>query len=255
MKKDIKVNQFVPWIILLCCLILIIGFFVPSFHFSCSGYGSVNVSALNAAFGVSYYGETASPALVYPILLLLLPIGVAVICFIKSIAEKIKAIIVAAANFTELVLYIILQCVAASFANEMQLYGYGIVKESVTVMWVFNILFSVIGILAGLFMIFENQIMGKIAMGGAKTPSAAPPLQETVHTAQPAPIPVNPAPVETQNIAQVKCANCGSLQRAGNAFCANCGSPLPTKPVCPSCGQELIRPDASFCTNCGAKLK
>ena len=151
-----KFNQFVPWVILLCCVILIIGFFIPSFKFSCAGYGSVGVSALNASFGYSYMGESIVNALVYPLLLLLIPIGVGVICFIRKIGEKIKAIIVAGSFFVELVIYIILAILAASIARELGC------DEAVTAMYIINLFFSVVGILAGVFLIFEDKFMGMI---------------------------------------------------------------------------------------------
>ena len=259
MKKDMKFNQFIPWIILLCCLILVIGFFIPSFKFSCSGYGfSYSVSALQASFGVSTdYGSYG--AMVYPLLLLILPIGVAVICFIRKIKERIKAIIVAASFTVELIIYIILACVAASIAREMGC------KEAVTAMWVINLIFSIVGICAGVFLIFEDKFMGMInsPKPAAAVPAQAPPQAAAPRPAAPAPAPVPaaaPAP-QAPAAGQIVCPNCGTPQNLGGAFCFNCGSPLPKEPpvpktpVCPGCGQELTNPDAAFCVYCGTKLK
>ncbi|MBR6349670.1 MAG: zinc ribbon domain-containing protein [Lachnospiraceae bacterium] len=249
MKKGMKFNQFVPWVILLCCVILIIGFFIPSFKFSCAGYGSVGVSALNASFGYSYMGESIVNALVYPLLLLLIPIGVGVICFIRKIGEKIKAIIVAGSFFVELVIYIILAILAASIARELGC------DEAVTAMYIINLFFSVVGILAGVFLIFEDKFMGMIDKAGAAKPAAPP--------AAPPPVVAPPAPAAPAAPAagQTFCPNCGTPQNAAAAFCANCGTPIPKAPpvpqtpVCPGCGQEIKDPNAAFCVFCGTKLK
>ena len=46
----------------------------------------------------------------------------------------------------------------------------------------------------------------------------------------------------------MRCAACGTENRAGSRFCDNCGSPLAT--ACPTCG-EPNRADARFCASCG----
>ncbi len=46
----------------------------------------------------------------------------------------------------------------------------------------------------------------------------------------------------------MRCAACGTENRAGSRFCDNCGSPMASP--CPSCGAEN-RADARFCATCG----
>lgn len=61
----------------------------------------------------------------------------------------------------------------------------------------------------------------------------------------------------------VKCDNCGSLIKIGDAFCGKCGeaAPVVERPVkedetakCPKCGKELDE-DAKFCPDCGANIE
>jgi len=61
----------------------------------------------------------------------------------------------------------------------------------------------------------------------------------------------------------MKCANCGSKNKAGLAFCENCGNPLTavkpklfkkaTPSLCPNCHEE-VKPGLKFCENCGESL-
>ena len=50
----------------------------------------------------------------------------------------------------------------------------------------------------------------------------------------------------------LRCAACGTENRAGSRFCDNCGTPLSA--ACPSCGTSN-RSDARFCSSCGTALQ
>lgn len=61
----------------------------------------------------------------------------------------------------------------------------------------------------------------------------------------------------------VKCDNCGSLIKIGDAFCGKCGEAAPMverpvkendTPACPKCGKELDD-EAKFCPECGANIE
>jgi ribosomal protein L40E len=50
----------------------------------------------------------------------------------------------------------------------------------------------------------------------------------------------------------MKCATCGTLNRADAAFCKGCGNKLGVR-ECPGCGVP-IDSDALFCSQCGFEL-
>src|SRR4051794_33150679 len=49
----------------------------------------------------------------------------------------------------------------------------------------------------------------------------------------------------------MRCASCGTENRAERRFCAQCGAAL--EATCPSCGASND-PDDRFCGSCGARL-
>ena len=50
----------------------------------------------------------------------------------------------------------------------------------------------------------------------------------------------------------MRCAACGTENRAGRRFCSNCGSPLAF--ACPSCGAPN-EPADRFCGECGSPIE
>ena len=56
-----------------------------------------------------------------------------------------------------------------------------------------------------------------------------------------------------EDISQIQCPNCTSLQDNDAKFCDDCGSQIQTQKTCPKCN-EPNDIDAKFCDNCGQNL-
>ena len=204
-KLDMK------WVIRGLCVLLIIGFFIPCFSVSCA----------NQTGGYRAQGEWVAPPLVWTLLFLFIPAGIAAASFIKAIKERIFGIIVSAASVFQFILLMI-------FAGVVSLWSRNNYCEFRVVFgFVYNILFLLPLMAAGAYVLiltfntglntsvapkvdaFFDKVNSKI--GGAGQPAApapqapvqpapqAQPVQQTAPAQQPmqqaAPVqPVAPAP-------------------------------------------------------------
>ena len=225
-KLDMK------WVIRGLCVLLIIGFFIPCFSVSCANQTKY-VSACTATGGYRAQGEWVAPPLVWTLLFLFIPAGIAAASFIKAIKERIFGIIVSAASVFQFILLMI-------FAGVVSLWSRNNYCEFRVVFgFVYNILFLLPLMAAGAYVLiltfntglntsvapkvdaFFDKVNSKI--GGAGQPAApapqapvqqpvapapqaqpvqqAAPVQQPVQPVAPAPA-VAPEPVPVQPVQQ-----------------------------------------------------
>ena len=182
-------------------LLLIILFFVPSFAVSCSGQ-TFNVSAFSAMGGYESdtLGQVSDPQPIL-IVLLLLPIAMGVIMFLKQLVneEKKQSLVMLILGVVDLIGWIIFRSKVISFCAE------NMCDVSTKFSYVLNVLgtLAVALIGAGIYFGFitdEGIHIGSISVnGGAGTGAAAA---------------VGPTK---------KCKFCGAANITANKFCTSCG--------------------------------
>ena len=205
-KLDMK------WVIRGLCVLLIIGFFIPCFSVSCANQTKY-VSACTATGGYRAQGEWVAPPLVWTLLFLFIPAGIAAASFIKAIKERIFGIIVSAASVFQFILLMI-------FAGVVSLWSRNNYCEFRVVFgFVYNILFLLPLMAAGAYVLiltfntglntsvapkvdaFFDKVNSKI--GGAGQPAAPAPQAPVQPAPQAQPVqpvtpvqPVQQAPVQ-----------------------------------------------------------
>ena len=216
MKKNCKT------IIKAISLLLIILFFVPAFAVSCSGE-KVNVSAAGAMGGYSSdYGEVSSPQPAL-ILLLLIPIAIAVVMFVKQLLneEKKQSLIVLILACVDFIGWLLFKSKVSEFcqqnhANYTSKIGF--------ILSAFGTIVIAL-IAAGLYFEFikDDGIQG-----------------------------VNLSQLNNLGFGKEwTCPACGTVQPADSKFCSKCGSIRPaTSKNCKYCGKENPV-DNKFCIGCG----
>ena len=189
-KLDMK------WVIRGLCVLLIIGFFIPCFSVSCANQTKY-VSACTATGGYRAQGEWVAPPLVWTLLFLFIPAGIAAASFIKAIKERIFGIIVSAASVFQFILLMI-------FAGVVSLWSRNNYCEFRVVFgFVYNILFLLPLMAAGAYVLiltfntglntsvapkvdaFFDKVNSKI--GGAGQPAAPAPQAPVQQPVAPAP--------------------------------------------------------------------
>ena len=267
-KLDMK------WVIRGLCVLLIIGFFIPCFSVSCANQTKY-VSACTATGGYRAQGEWVAPPLVWTLLFLFIPAGIAAASFIKAIKERIFGIIVSAASVFQFILLMI-------FAGVVSLWSRNNYCEFRVVFgFVYNILFLLPLMAAGAYVLiltfntglntsvapkvdaFFDKVNSKI--GGAGQPAApapqapvqpapqtqpvqqAAPAQQPVQPATPVQQPVAPAPaaapepVPVQPVQQA--APVQPVQPVAPAP-AVAPEPVPVQPVQPATPVQPVQPAA-----------
>lgn len=112
-KKLITIKN-VLRVLSVICLVLV---FCPAFLVSCSGE-TVNVSAMTAVGGVSMYGEKVVDPSPIMLLCLFIPIAILVLLFIKNIADKTNAAIIAACGVVDLIMWFVFRSKVKEIAEE-----------------------------------------------------------------------------------------------------------------------------------------
>ncbi len=248
-KLDMK------WVIRGLCVLLIIGFFIPCFSVSCANQTKY-VSACTATGGYRAQGEWVAPPLVWTLLFLFIPAGIAAASFIKAIKERIFGIIVSAASVFQFTLLMI-------FAGVVSLWSRNNYCEFKVVFgFVYNILFLLPLMAAGAYVLiltfntglntsvapkvdaFFDKVNSKI--GGAGQPTA-PAHQAPV---QPAPqaqpvqqaAPVQQAPVQQAPVPPVQQAPVQPVAPAPAPVVAP--EPAPVPPVQQAAPVQPVQPVA-----------
>lgn len=238
--KSIRVKHVIKF----ASIIIAILFFFPTFTVSCSGQ-NVNLSACKVMTGIRYEGETVTEPHLILALLLLLPVAIAVMWFVKGLVEnKIKNIATLAISAVDIIVWIILSVRVKSAAEE----NYCSAKTAV-LFWVNMILLLVVLVTAIML------VLGKLSDDSLITELAA----------------TSPRLADDHSSLAVSegswtCSNCHTVNAGKSNFCVGCGTKKPEEPVvveetkkeqtmfCEECGTKL-EPGAKFCYNCGNKIE
>lgn len=250
-KLDMK------WVIRGLCVLLIIGFFIPCFSVSCANQTKY-VSACTATGGYRAQGEWVAPPLVWTLLFLFIPAGIAAASFIKAIKERIFGIIVSAASVFQFILLMI-------FAGVVSLWSRNNYCEFKVVFgFVYNILFLLPLMAAGAYVLiltfntglntsvapkvdaFFDKVNSKI--GGTGQPAAPAPQAPVQPAPQTQPVqqaaPVQQAPV--QPVTPVQPVQQAPVQQpvAPAPAPAVAPEPVPVQPVQPATPVQPVQPAA-----------
>ncbi len=240
----LKNKEITKWILRGAALLMILGYFVPSFFVSCASQ-EVNVSAVGLTVGYRSQGTTFSDPMIWVSFLLLLPIALIVLSFIKPIREFILSIIVLSAGALQSLLWLIMAALVASYAdNNYCGFGYRFG-------FFYNILSILILLAGGGLLLYQTltekktNLMGQPVMTGQQSIAMKP--------------------------GTWRCDQCGSVNDPAWKFCMKCGkertiavvtapaqqpqaaTPLQDEQVCPKCGAKNGK-DFHFCLSCGASL-
>lgn len=220
-----------------------ICFFTPLCIVSCSGK-SISLTGLKSAFGFSVLGEHVKGNAAC-VLLLILPLLIIGIFFVKALWEKgidyLGAGIAAVINFLILIVY---QVRVSSLANDQM------VEVRFTGSYYLDVILSLF--MAGIgFYGFYMAISGKgtLTLPG---PIAQVTASQAVNNL------VAPRPQKPVR----HCTSCQAILNENAVFCGKCGAKNEILPeqtqatpasFCPGCGKKL-EADAAFCPECGTKI-
>ncbi|MCR5556425.1 MAG: zinc ribbon domain-containing protein [Butyrivibrio sp.] len=177
-------------------------FFLPTFLVSCSGE-TINVTGANMLVGVSYEGKKVADGNFWAVFLLLIPIAILTIWFLKQISSKTKGLITAICAVIDIIAWIVAQSKVSAFAEE------NMCRFKTTAWyWINLILLAILAIFA--FLVYLNllhedgSIVGKV---GAS---------------------ISPAQIASQDSVTIeKCPACGYENAPGGKFCGHCGAAMP----------------------------
>ncbi len=236
-------------------LLVIIIFFVPTFLVSCSGQ-EVELSAYKAMVGVKVYGETVVEPYLVMILLLLLPIAMLAVLFMKKMSKKITKIVLLSMPIVDLILWIIFSANTKAQAAE------NYCEFKVTAWFVINILCLLLFIILSTLMFidvmdFETDILSVCTKDGIEELTYQ--ISNKIGLTKTKLSKGTDAPKD-----QITgfCTNCGAGIKQGNEFCVKCGVKISSETIISdekeSKKQETISTQEEvkerYCINCGAKL-
>lgn len=218
-KKTVSVSLVMKGLALLAMILC----FCPTFLVSCSGE-KVNINVISGAFGVKAFGERVSGRPIL-IILILIPMAILGLLFVKKINEKKLAIGFAAGTVVDTAFWIYFRKTVESIAKE------NYCEFKTTVWYYINFM-----ILMMLIIMNVMIISGVFQFNGAflitKTRYAAGMIHNNVNT--PA-VETVAASSETTGVQAESLDN-----NADTRVCAKCGKPLPA--------------GAKFCGYCGTKV-
>lgn len=210
-------------------LIMEICFFLPLCTVSCSGQ-KLPINGLDATFGTKAMGETIEGNILC-ILLMLIPIAILAVLFMKNLYEKTYAYLITGA--VPLVQLIILFVFKSRIIEQAEEYSATVKFNNGFYM---NIISSILVIIVSAvmyYMIYKMDLPVVSASYGQN--------------------------IQTSNqMSKKKCTSCGAMVNEDAKFCSKCGYTFEKKEensqkvFCSECGAEL-NPDMQFCTECGSK--
>lgn len=209
------VKNIIRFLVLFCFIFV----FCPMFTVSCSSI-KVNLSATDAISGISVYGTKVADGHPIMLIVVLLPIAIAVMTFVKQIADKISAIVITACAGVDTVVWIVFRIVVKNAAEEN---GF---KCSTSLWYFLNIIFLILIILITVMVLIKkinfDSDMKTFIMGGGVQNSLNEILATTRNLQNNQSAPVNP------NVEIIGyCSTCGKPIAITSKFCKGCGTPVP----------------------------
>lgn len=213
-------------------IFIIIFCFCPSFLVSCSGT-DIEVSAMDAALGMTYRGERITEAHPIMLLCLLIPVAVLVILFIIRIKDRTSAAVVTMLMAADLVLWLLLFYGVKSATEE----NYCTFKS--TPWYMINVICIIAMIILGALVCFRKIYYDGMLVTdetAKKTREALDDVGKNMKkiVAEAAKETKMPEP---QNVIGY-CSKCGSPLDAESVFCTKCGTPVPADLLKPKDKEE-----------------
>ena len=225
-KKSIFTVSRVLRVLALLCIVFV---FCPSFLVSCSGE-TLKISAMTAVKGLSAYGETVVKP--HPVMLLglFIPAAVFVLLFIKKLADRNLAGIIAGCMAVDLVIWLMFRSTVMKLAEE----NYCIAKT--TFWFVLNVIVMLLMIASAVLVAIRvwqmDTDLAEAASGGG-TQAALNQISDTVKQVSGTVTQIAGNVAENMGNKTQKepaigyCSKCGTPITYGNKFCITCGTPVP----------------------------
>lgn len=231
-KKSVFTAKNVIRVLAILCIVFV---FCPSFLVSCSEQ-TVNVSVMDAVQGISAYGETVvepHPALLF---CLLIPIAIFLLPFIKALAEKKNAILIAILAAVDFIIWLKLKAGAKQIAEQ----NYCTFKVTT---WYYLALIALVLIAVAALLVFFNilhmeediitvftgndkqRVLNQMSATMNQMTSAVSQLADNVANNVGSNVGGRPQRAKADTIGY--CAKCGSPIQYGCKFCISCGTPVP----------------------------
>lgn len=247
--------------------IALIMFFCPMFLVSCSGH-AVDVTGANMMTGIKYRGERMSDPHILAIILLLIPVAMVALLFVKKFADNMTAKIIAGGAAVDTIAWFISKSLVKRYAEE----NYCTFKTSGW--FIFNII-----ILALILCISALIALGRLNMNAELINAVSSRrLQDTLNQLQTATskLASNVEQQESHTSASGYCQKCGAALEIDSEFCTSCGAPVEKdetpvqmvtkstpKPVhkqaaCPKCQTPMEKTEDGehyYCKMCNVRYK
>lgn len=212
-------------------LAAVVLFFCPQFLVSCSGQ-TMEISMADVTGGLQASGTTVTDPQPVVCILLLLPIVMLIISFIKN-KERILAIQAVAFGIIMIIALLIIKSGATRTAED-----YGCSLKTLWGYWLYMIV-CIFKIVTGLL------LTGSLTETGAVKMAAGGRMREPARS--------------VGTLEKRICRGCGAALGESEQFCGNCGKKYEEqiqsqKVFCQSCGAENDG-SAAFCAECGGKLR
>ena len=281
-NSEKNINFKVKNIIRILSTLLIIIVFCPTLLVSCGGE-EMQISAMTAVKGIKRSGQTMVEPHPIMIIMLLIPILIIVITYLKNITESGASGIVLACSVVDFFVWFIFRLKAGRVAKE----SYCTIKS--TIWFYINLFVLLVIIILSLIVLlkvigFDDDLVAFIK--GDDSQKALKQAASSVAAM------ANTVSVKVQDLAnsiEIKadnrdiigyCQKCGTPIEYGMKFCQSCGEKVPealinqaeekkkmeteekackeaesvlVKRFCPNCGAQISKSN-KFCEFCGAKV-
>jgi uncharacterized Zn finger protein (UPF0148 family) len=231
-KKSVFTAKNVIRVLALLCVVFV---FCPAFLVSCSGQ-TVNVGVMDAVKGMSYYGETIVEPQPAMLICLLIPIAIFLLPFIKALAEKKNAVIIAILAAGDFIIWLKMKSSAKQVAEQnyctfkattwyyLDLIALALIVV-VALLIFFNILTMEEDIIAAFTGNDKQRVLDQMSATMNQMTSAVSQIADNVASNVSGSVGGRPQRAKADTIGY--CAKCGSPIPYGSKFCISCGTPVP----------------------------
>ncbi len=220
--NNVKFKLTVKNVLRILSVLCVIFIFCPAFLVSCSGQ-TVDVNVLTALAGVESHGQTLAEPHPIMIIAIILPIIMAVVLFMKKIANDRAVKIVAGAAIVDFVVWLVFHSSVKKYAED----NYCEFKS--TGWFTLNIIIHLAVIIIAVLVVMkklqmEIDIISVFSGGDAN--AALEKMSNAVSQMSGAVVKMAGNKETAKNIMGY-CAKCGGAIEYGSKFCNSCGTPVP----------------------------
>ena len=221
-KPPVVTARRIMKIIAIFCIIVC---FCPTFLVSCSGR-DIDVTVMDASFGMSYRGESVTDPYPFMILCLLIPVAALIVLYLKKIKDKMSSLAISIAMGLDIILWIVFYFGVRAIAEE----NYCDFKA--TGWYLLNMLamigMTVLGVMVYLrkFYYDGNLLEPETAQKAREKITQVSKTVSTSVSKMTADVSKTVIEVAPEDIIGY-CNKCGTPLSKDSRFCVKCGTPVP----------------------------